>query len=297
MSPSSHSNASSRSAFGSVASNSSVSQVANSRSTSIGSRTSRSRDGAMKRRRLAPEQPLDRLRDEDHGRRPAVARLEGRRRHAADGLADEVVVDRVPCPLAQVPERTFRQARHVDRPAREMDDRDPGEGQPEIDPEADGDARRHDGPHRRIDLEAERPRALEDRHDVVDDVVPFEPAVVHPVDQAAQDGLVGARRRPGPADEAGGDGAPAMIAIVPAGGSTVWRFDMARSSRRALTRHVSRTYPPLTAGSTWTTDAGPDRGREVGRLPVDEDVDVRPQPRAGLDQPVAHPGHGLVQPA
>src|SRR3954447_26466454 len=31
---------------------------------------------------------------------------------------------------------------------------------------------------------------------------------------------------------------------------------MTRSSRPALTDHVSPTYPPLTAGRTWTTDPG-----------------------------------------
>jgi hypothetical protein len=31
---------------------------------------------------------------------------------------------------------------------------------------------------------------------------------------------------------------------------------MGRSSRATLHRHVSPTYPPLTAGSTWTTDVG-----------------------------------------
>ena len=38
-----------------------------------------------------------------------------------------------------------------------------------------------------------------------------------------------------------------------------------------------------------------DGSRKVGRTAVDEDVDVRSQPRSGLDQPIAQPGHGVVQ--
>ena len=71
--PSRHSNASRRKAFGSAASNSSASHVANSRSTSCGQpdeQIARRRD---EQRRSRPEQPVECLRHEDHGRRPSVA--------------------------------------------------------------------------------------------------------------------------------------------------------------------------------------------------------------------------------
>ncbi len=41
--------------------------------------------------------------------------------------------------------------------------------------------------------------------------------------------------------------------------------------------------------------AGGDLRREVGRLTVDEDIDVRPQPRPGFDQAIAHPRRLTVE--
>jgi len=38
-----------------------------------------------------------------------------------------------------------------------------------------------------------------------------------------------------------------------------------------------------------------DRRREIRRHPVHKDIDVRPEPRSGLDQPVAQAGHGSIQ--
>ena len=58
---------------------------------------------------------------------------------------------------------------------------------------------------------------------------------------------------------------------------------------------VDQRSPPDTAGITCTTDPAPDGRRQVARLAVDEHVDVRPEPRAGLDEPVAEPGHGRVE--
>ena len=62
-----------------------------------------------------------------------------------------------------------------------------------------------------------------------------------------------------------------------------------------LHRHVSGAYPPLTAGRTWTTAAARQRRAEIARLAVDEHVDVRPEPRPRLDQPVAQARHGPVE--
>ena len=56
-----------------------------------------------------------------------------------------------------------------------------------------------------------------------------------------------------------------------------------------------RQAPPETAGITWTMEVSPHGGREVARLAIDEDVDVRAQPRACLDEAIAEPGHAGIE--
>ncbi len=60
----------------------------------------------------------------------------------------------MPRPPPQVPQRALGQSGEVHRPVLELGSPDPGEGESEIDPEPDGDARRHDRVGRRLDLVA-----------------------------------------------------------------------------------------------------------------------------------------------
>ena len=204
------------------------------------------------------EEPLDRLGDEDRRRRPAVARLEDDGRDTADRLADEVVVAGVPCAPAQVPKGALGQTREVHRPLLELDRRDPGEREPEIDPEADRDARRDDGVGGWLDLVAERPRPLEDRQDVLGDVRPGQSVVVDPAEQQPEARIAGQ-----PARTSSPRGCPALT-----GGplDTMFRHagDDDGQPCTATYRRLTRRLPP--AGCGRPRRAGPvSQGRPVLR--------------------------------
>ena len=286
--PSRHSNASRRRAFGSSASNSSVSQVANARSTSAGIAIRMSRDGATKRAGRGPNRRSIASGTQDGRRGPAVTRLEevDRGTSPIDPRSTSQSVRPPGRAGARLPSaRSASPARSTGQPARWVVAIRMNAG-PASTPEPDGHARRHDRQRRRIDRVAERPRPLEDGQDVVRDVLPGEPAGVEPA--AGSRGSRGSSWiQPGRHQRA----ANARGGIRCRGCAPALRHGpiIAPSPAPRTYRRLIRRLPP---GRTWTTDSARTGGPEVGRLAVDEHVDVRPQPRPGLDQPVAHPGHG-----
>ena len=63
---------------------------------------------------------------------------------------------------------------------------------------------------------------------------------------------------------------------------------------RPLTRHLSGSAA-RNRRQDMDDSRGRDRRREIGRLAIDEDVDVRAEPRSGFDQSIAQARHGPIE--